>query len=588
MRSRLRRNAAARAAEVRPREDGPLGARANAPARPHLAEPAGERGRERAPAGSRSPSDLYALWMKTLGASPGRPVARSLPGGTALDADTFERRVMGAERRLLRLLSGPDAVASAAASRGRGAATVPVTVLLSARNLDSWIVALAALWKRDFVPLLADADLSRAEIAELVRAFRPTLAILDRPADPPGGAAFDLGGDLARLHAWAAGGRGPREMAARPAAGPPPRLPAGTAIVRLTSGTTGSPRGVALGAAELVADARDIGDTMGIATDDAMVAAIPLGHAYGFVHIVMSMVTRGTRPILAERPLPALLLEALAGRGPIVLPATPYLCEMLLAAAGRRRLPGLRLCLSAGSPLPERLSRAFRERHGIPVRTFYGASECGGIAYDRSPSGIVPDGCVGTPLDGVSIAIRPEDGMEGAGADPESPAGRIVVTSRAVARGYVPEEPAGDITPGRTVAADRDAAPGRFVTGDLGRIDAAGQIHLLGRADRMINVDGRKVNPAEIEAVLAGIEGVREAAVVGVPDRHRGQAIAACVAGRRGLRPETILAACRERLAGHKIPRALEIVDALPKNARGKTDRRALVSLAGRPTRRRS
>jgi long-chain acyl-CoA synthetase len=487
---------------------------------------------------------LYDRLLASLAASPRRPVARLLPRGGALDVDTFERRVIGAERRLARL--------------GRGARPGPAVlapgdgdlVLLSARNLDSYLVAVAALWKRGGAILLADADLSRGEIAALTGAFRPSFALVDRRVEPTGGSVEDLGEDLAGLHAWIPPLRGTRNGAAE-------RRWAGAAIVRLTSGTTGAPRGVVVTADQLLADARQITTTMGIAPGDTMVTAIPLGHAYGFVHALMALVLQGTRLALVERPLPALMIESLSGPGPLVLPGTPYLFDLILQAAGRKRFRGLRLCLSAGAPLPERLSRRFRERFGLPIRTFYGASECGGICYDRSRLGIVPDGCVGTPLDGVTVTLRHEPGL------PEG-AGRICVSSPAVALGYVPE--------------GRDGAlrDGLFRTADLGRLDDAGRVGLEGRMDRLINVGGRKVNPAEVEAILRALQGVRHAVVFGMPDRHRGQSVCACIVARRGLTRETVLEACRDRLAPFKVPRYVEFVDAIPVTARGKTDHRSL------------
>ncbi len=496
---------------------------------------------------------LHDRLLASLATSPKREVARCLPART-LDLDSFERRILGAERRLVRV----------GTVSGRPAA-VPDSgqlVLLSCRNIDTHLVAITTLWKRGFVPLLADADLSRPEIADLVKTFRPAFCLLDRRADPDGGEVEVLGDSLAGLHAWIPG----RRLASKTATG---LIVSGraahkdAAVVRLTSGSTGRPRGVVVTTGQLLADARQITATVGIRPNDTLVCAIPLGHAYGFGHVLMSLVLLGARPVLLEQPLPAFLVEALSGPGPLVLPGTPYLFSLLLQAAGRRRFRGLRLCMSAGAPLPEDLSRAFKERLGLPIRTFYGASECGGISYDRSRDGILPDGCVGTPLEGVRVEPRAERGGEDG-------VGRLCVESDAVALGYAPED-------------GPDLAGGRFLTGDLGRIDAEGRLHLVGRVDRMINVGGRKVNPAEVEAVLREVPGVRQVVVFGVPDRHRGQAVCACVVAARGVTREGLLAACGHRLASFKVPRRLELVDRIPVNARGKTERKMLLSLVAPP-----
>jgi acyl-coenzyme A synthetase/AMP-(fatty) acid ligase len=506
--------------------------------------------------------ELHDRLLASLQAASGRDVARLLPGGGGLDLDTYERRVLGAERRIVRI----------GQINGSGAAVEPDAgqiVLLSARNGASWLVAMATLWKRGFVPLLADADLGRAEIAELVRLVRPAAVILDRRADPEGGRAEDLGDSLSGLHAWIPQRRAGREPVRAGGAGGAmragvPGIPPRAAVLRLTSGTTGRPRPVAITVEQLLADSHNITRTMGIRAQDAMVAAIPLGHAYGFVHAFMSLLAQGTRPVLLEQPLPALLVEALSGPGPLVMAGTPYLFELVLQASGGRRFKGLRLALSAGAPLPERLSRAFADRFGVPIRTFYGATECGGIAYDRSRSGILPDGCVGTPLDGVRLTLEPVPGTEDG-------AGRIAVHSEAVAAGYLPPEPKGALR------------PGLFLTSDLGRLGGDGVLRLEGRLDRMINVGGRKVNPVEIEAVLRSVPRVRDAVVFGAPDRHRGEAVCACVVAARSVSRQALLSACADRLAPFKIPRHLELVDRLPVTERGKTDRRALPGLVGRP-----
>jgi acyl-coenzyme A synthetase/AMP-(fatty) acid ligase len=489
---------------------------------------------------------LHDRLLASLAASPKREVARFLPGGRTLDLDSFERSILGAERRLVRV----------GTVSGRPAA-VPDSgqlVLLSCRNIEPYLVAIATLWKRGFVPILADADLARAEIADLVKTFRPAFCLLDRRVGPEGGDAEDLGDSLAGLHAFIPARRGAPKAAAA--------LHRDAAVVRLTSGSTGRPRGILVTAGQLLADARHITAATGIRSADTLVCAIPLGHAYGFGHVLLSLVLQGSRPILLEQPLPALLLEALSGPGPLVLPGTPYLFSLLLQAAGKKKLKGLRLCMSAGAPLPAELSRACKARLGLPIRTFYGASECGGISYDRSRDGILPDGCVGTPLPGVSVSLRAERGGEGPG--------RVCVESDVVALGYVPE-------------GSPELSGGRFVTGDLGRIDAQGRLHLMGRADRMINVGGRKVNPVEVEAVLREVRGVRQVAVFGAPDRHRGQIVCACVVAARGVTRETLLLACGPRLAPFKLPRRVEFVEQIPVSTRGKTDRKTLLGLVARP-----
>src|SRR6267143_5289206 len=142
---------------------------------------------------------LHDRLLASLAASPKRAVAGSLPPGRGLDIDSLERRILGAERRLVRVgtVTGrPTAVPDSGQ-----------LVLLSCRNIDAYLVAIATLWQRGFVPLLADSDLSRAEISDLVRTLRPAFCLLDRRADPDGGDVEDLGDSLPGLHAWIPGRR---------------------------------------------------------------------------------------------------------------------------------------------------------------------------------------------------------------------------------------------------------------------------------------------------------------------------------------------------------------------------------------------
>src|SRR2546427_1321811 len=281
---------------------------------------------------------LHDRLLASLAASPKRDVAACLPPARRLDVDSFERRILGAERRLVRV--------GAATGRPTAIPDSGQMVLLSCRNIDAYLVAIATLWKRGFVPLLADADLSRAEIADLVRTLRPAFCLVDRRADPDGGDAEDLGDSLPGLHAWIPGRRvAPKTGSGLTVAGADPQRD--VAVVRLTSGSTGRPRGIAVTADQLLADARQITGTLGVRPNDTLVTAIPLAHAYGFGHVLMSLVLQGTRPLLLEQPLPALLLEALSRPGPLVLPGTPYLFSLLLQTAGRKRFKGLSMGQSA-------------------------------------------------------------------------------------------------------------------------------------------------------------------------------------------------------------------------------------------------
>jgi long-chain acyl-CoA synthetase len=219
------------------------------------------------------------------------------------------------------------------------------------------------------------------------------------------------------------------------------------------------------------------------------------------------------------------------------------------------RPASLRLVISAGAPLSAATSARFRAIFGLPVHVFYGSSECGGICYDRE-GGAAERGTVGSPVAGVTVSLE-----EGA----------VIVQSPAVAFGYHPDP-------------DARLAGGRFRTGDLAAW-RNGELVLQGRTDDLVNVKGKKVNPREVEGVLAGLAGVDEAVALGVPAPGRGgevlRAVVACRPGR--LTVEEVVAWCRARLSAHKVPRSVILVEALPRTARGKLDRCALLAMSADP-----
>jgi acyl-coenzyme A synthetase/AMP-(fatty) acid ligase len=214
----------------------------------------------------------------------------------------------------------------------------------------------------------------------------------------------------------------------------------------------------------------------------------------------------------------------------------------------------------------------FSVKFGLKIHTFYGSSECGGIAYDATEERLYEDGFVGTPMRGVKIeplgqeAEGPKIATTGGGlvgevwADDES--GSIQVRSTAVGDGYFPtEEPA-------------TLNGMRFVPADLVQHTESGY-YLVGRTSEVINVAGRKLNPHEVEARLAEIPGVRQAVVFGVASPLRGEEPVACVAGSDLARDE-ILRFCQEKLSAWQVPRDVWLVGEIPTNDRGKINRRTL------------
>lgn len=321
-----------------------------------------------------------------------------------------------------------------------------------------------------------------------------------------------------------------------------------TALLKLTSGTTGAPRAIRFTAAQLAADCEHICDTMGITESDLNYGVIPFPHSYGFSNLITPILLRGVPLVASEDRLPRAILDGLARTGATVFPGTPILFHHL-ASLDAPALPRLRLGISAGAPLTRAVWERFHARFGIELHTFYGSSECGGIAYDRAGA-LQVEGFVGRPMDGVTISPASD--------------GRIVVRSAAVGDGYFPDDE------------PQTLGNGCFHPADLVEWTESGLV-LAGRISEFINVGGRKLNPVEVERCLGAIAGVREVVVFGIPSKSRGEEPIACVVGE--VDAATLLRDAAKNLAPWQLPRDVWHVSALPVNARGKISRRALAEL---------
>jgi acyl-CoA synthetase (AMP-forming)/AMP-acid ligase II len=329
--------------------------------------------------------------------------------------------------------------------------------------------------------------------------------------------------------------------------------------LKTTSATTGRPRLIAFTAEQLAADAANLVATMGLRSDWPNLGVISLAHSYGFSNLVTPLLLHGIPLLLGASALPEAVRLAARGRDALTLPAVPALWRAWHDANAIP--PNVRLAISAGAPLPLALERAVFDATGVKIHNFYGASECGGIAYDASNEPR-PDGTlVGTPLANVAVTVNAETGC-------------LEVRGANVAHGYWPEA--------ATVLGD-----GVYRTNDLATI-RGGQVHLLGRAGDLINVAGRKVAPETIEGALLEHPAVSEAVVVGVPvAAGREETIAAVVVSRQPVSERALRQFLLERLPAWQVPRRWHFPSDPLANGRGKISRAAwrdaLVSRAVAP-----
>jgi long-chain acyl-CoA synthetase len=316
-----------------------------------------------------------------------------------------------------------------------------------------------------------------------------------------------------------------------------------TCLIKLTSGTTGSPRALVFTAGQLLADGRQVTSGMGIGPGDRNYALIPLGHSYGLGNLTIPLIALGIPLVVGSSFLPQSIGADFARWRPTVFPCVPAVWRALAGSAVA--LPGLRLAISAGEPLSPDVARAFSARFGQPLHSFYGSSETGGISYDRSGESALA-GDVGKALPGVRLTA-----LGGS---------RLQVASAAV------------LTHGNARRAGRFAA---WIMPDRAVLDARGCITLRGRRGTTVKVAGRRVSLAEVAARMGRIAGVLEAWA----GASGGSApvLGAVVVTRQT--PAQLREALLADTAPWKVPKRIRVVASLPLTGRGKLDTRALRAL---------
>jgi long-chain acyl-CoA synthetase len=426
-----------------------------------------------------------------------------------------------------------DALATGVAKslEGAGVSRGPY-VLVSSVNGAGFLAALVGARRAGLVPVLADWSSPAAERDRVASALGVAARITCAEPFPAEAAAIRV--DRSD--------------------GAPAIPPEGTDYVKLTSGSSGTPTGVAISGEALATDDDQLGRAMRLLPSDRLIAAIPWAHSYALSSLVMPALRRGCLLVVPKDAGPWAPLDAGRALAATVYPTVPVVLQTMASLAAPPAWPeSLRTVISAGALLHPETAARFREVFGRDAHVFYGASECGGITYDAE-GGAALRGTVGTPVDGVRVDL------DGDGA--------VAVSSAAAGLRLVPED-------------DGRLRGGVFRSADLAKWTSAGELALIGRADALINVGAKKVHPAEVENVLRAMPGVREAFVLGVPapgdERTIVRAFVACDPS--SISYAAVASWCRERLSGHKVPRSIVRLESIPKNARGKVDRAALVAL---------
>jgi malonyl-CoA/methylmalonyl-CoA synthetase len=333
-----------------------------------------------------------------------------------------------------------------------------------------------------------------------------------------------------------------------------------------TSGTTGRAKGAVLSHNNFAANAVNLVTCWRISSDDRYLAVLPLFHVHGLGNGVCSWLVSGCRMRLVERFDAARAESLFEEFTPTLFFGVPTVYVRLLEIPPDRARPlgeRARLFVSGSAPLPAQVLEAFRERFGHTILERYGMSET--LMLISNPyEGERRPGTVGFPLPGVSVRLLGADGR----AAPEGENAFVFVRGPNVFSGYWRN-------PAATAAAFED---GWFRTGDLGERSEDGYYTLRGRASDLIISGGFNIYPREIEELLVEQAGVKEAAVVGMPDARRGEVPVAFIVTDGPVDDEALRAQCARSLASFKVPRSFTRVDALPRNALGKVQKHLLVT----------
>jgi long-chain acyl-CoA synthetase len=436
--------------------------------------------------------------------------------------------------------------------------------------------------------MLADSG-ARMVVTDVdtVRAVRESAAIIARALDPEGGAN---GTDAADAPAAEQEGRldpdlvgravQPRVVVvgatllpgersydhlradrARPV--PPLQDPEKLAALLYTSGTSGRPRAAMLTHRALLANIAQVArvEPPMIHGDDVVLGVLPLFHVYGLNAVLGGVMRHRAKLVLVDRFDPQGTLDLIEDEACSVVPVAPPVFAYWRGEEQlKERLGPVRLMLSGSAPLSPELIDEFTAATQIPVHQGYGLTEAAPVVTSTLISEHLQSGSVGAALPGIGLRLVDETGRSPEGEDP----GEIQIRGANLFSGYWPD------------GSDGPDAEGWWATGDVGFLDATGDLFLVDRLKELVIVSGFNVYPVEVEDVIREVDGVAEAAVIGVEDPLTGEAVVAYVRA-PGADPATVEGAVREhcerRLARFKQPSRVEVVEELPLTVTGKVQK---------------
>jgi len=431
-----------------------------------------------------------------------------------------------------------------AARRLRASGLAPGARLLTiAASSAEFVVAYIGALRAGLTVVPVNPAYTGPEVTKIVRACAPDAAIVD--SDERGSSIRDAGGAGVQLLSSALDLPDGEEVELDRAA------PGDTALLVYTSGTTGQPKGVPLTHENLLCSATAVNVAWRWEPGDRLLLTLPVFHVHGLGVGINGSLCAGASVVLRPGFDTADVADRCRADATLFF-GVPAMYERLMRSGDAEALRGLRLAVSGSAPLPAELAQAVERVAGQVPLERYGMTET--IMLAGNPyEGERRPGTVGFPFPGVGLRLAPDR--------------EVQVRGRNVISGYL------DAT---DATAEAFTADGWFRTGDLGEFDADGYLRIVGRSKELIITGGYNVLPREVEEVLAAHPAIVEVAVIGRPSERWGEEVTAIVVANRDVTEEELRDHAAERLTGYKVPKRVEFISELPRNALGKVVRGAL------------
>lgn len=337
-------------------------------------------------------------------------------------------------------------------------------------------------------------------------------------------------------------------------------------VIIYTSGTTGSPKGAVLSHRNLTSDAEMFSKVLHIGSADNVLCVLPMYHCFAWTCSVLNALFCGAAITILDSFTPKETIEVIRTKKISVIYVVPSICALLTKLAQPEDLASIRYTIIGGTTLPLTIAKNYKAKFGVDIMEGYGLSEASPVVAVNPPER-VKVGSIGPVLPGIAIRITAADGTE----VPDGASGELLIQGANVMHGYWKQ-------PEATEEALRD---GWLHTGDIARRDADGYLYIVDRLKDMIISMGENIYPREIEELVYAFPGIREAAVIGIEDRLRGQA-GCCyysVQGGDTVNVRALKKYLQQNLALYKIPREFRQIDELPKTSTSKIAKKELVKM---------